>query len=137
MKKKNIVLCIILIFIIILGIILINFKSHKTYTFILPSQNKVVSVGIEKSSKNKLISNDKELKNIYNIFKDKYRTVQTENYKDGYMSDKIQITFYYEDSVATIINLYEFKDKYYLEQVNNGIYLIDKDIYQRIEKYFQ
>lgn len=137
MKKKNIVLCIILIFIIILGIILINFKSHKTYTFILPSQNKVVSVGIEKSSKNKLISNDKELKKIYNIFKDKYRTIKTENYKGGYMSDKIQITFYYEDSVATIINLYEFKDKYYLEQVNNGIYLINKNVYDKIDKYFE
>ena len=137
MKKKNIVLGIILLFIIILSIMFINFKSHKTYRFILPEYDKVVSIGIEKSSKNKLISNDKDLKNIYNIFKNKYRTVQTENYKDGYMSNKIQITFYYEDSIATIINLYEFKNKYYLEQVNNGIYLINKNVYDKIDKYFE
>ena len=137
MKKKNIVLGIILLFIIILSIMFINFKSHKTYRFILPEYDKVLSIGIEKSSKNKLISNDKDLKNIYNIFKNKYRTVQTENYKDGYMSNKIQITFYYEDSIATIINLYEFKNKYYLEQVNNGIYIINKNVYDKIDKYFE
>ena len=137
MKKKNIVLGVLLILIIILGIMFIKFKKQKVYNFILPKYDKVVSIGIENNTKSKLISDKKELKNIYNIFKNKYKTRQTENYKDGYVTKKIKITFYYEDSVATIINLYEFKDKYYLEQVNNGIYLIDKDIYNKIEKYFE
>ena len=135
--KKNIILKILLVLIIILGIVFINYKRDKTYVFKLPNYDKVVSIGIENKTKNRLISNKKEIKNIYNIFKDEYRTRRTKNSKDGYATNKIKMNFYYEDNIATIIYLYKFKDKYYLEQVNNGIYLIDEDIYQSIEKYFE
>ena len=135
--KKKIRLKILLVLIIILGIVFINYKRDKTYVFKLPNYDKVVSIGIENKTKNRLISNKKEIKNIYNIFKDEYRTRRTKNSKDGYATNKIKMNFYYEDNIATIIYLYKFKDKYYLEQVNNGIYLIDEDIYQSIEKYFE
>ena len=117
-----------------LVIIFINFKSHKVYYFKMPIASKVVSISLEKDKKNKLFSDNKEIKKIYNYFNDNIKTLINHT-SSKQVSGIIKITFYYEESIATVIYLYKFDDEYYLEQLNNGVYVIDKDLYDKVNNY--
>lgn len=132
-KNKKIILGIILVLIIILSIIFINFTSKKTYIITLPNIDKVVSLSIEYNHHNKYISNKDNIKEIYNSFKTvtKTKIKSKENTPvDG--ENQIKVTFYYEDSVATIVYVYKKDKSYYLEEPYNGIYQIDKNIYNTV-----
>ncbi len=136
MKKRKIILSILLGLIIVLSILFINFKSHKTYRFKLPIESKVVSVSLEQNAKNKLLGDSKEIKKFYEVLKNNYKTkIKSSNHKkeDG----KIKIVFYYEDAISTIIYLYKLNDEYYLEQVNNGVYQIDEKKYNDVANYIK
>lgn len=133
MKNKKIILGIILVLIIILSIIFINFTSKKTYIITLPNIDKVVSLSIEYNHQNKYISSKATIKKIYNSFKTvtKTKIKSKENTPiDG--ENQIKVTFYYEDSVATIVYVYIKNNSYYLEEPYNGIYQIDKKIYNTV-----
>ena len=135
MNKRNKILGILLILIIVLSIMFIKYISQKKYKFNLPLERKIVSVSLEEKAKNKLIGDKKELKKIFDILDKDYETRQKNNTSNN-MNNKIKITFYYENDIATIIYLYSEDDVYYLEQINNGIYKIDKTIYDKIVKLF-
>ena len=135
MNKRNKILGILLILIIVLSIIFIKYISQKKYKFNLPLERKIVSISLEEKAKNKLIGDKKELKKIFDILDKDYETRQKNNTSNN-MNNKIKITFYYENDIATIIYLYSEDDVYYLEQINNGIYKIDKTIYDKIVKLF-
>ena len=136
MKKRNVILGILLILIILFGIVFINYKMHKTYYFKLPIANKVVSVSLEKGSQNKLLGDTKEIRKVYKAFKEKYQT-KTKNSNDKKINDEIKIIFYYEDAIGTILYLYKIDDNYYLEQVNNGIYEIEEDLYNKVADFIK
>ena len=135
MNKRNKILGILLILIIVLSIMFIKYISQKKYKFNLPLERKIVSVSLEEKAKNKLIGDKKELKKIFDILDKDYETRQKNNTSNN-IDNKIKITFYYENDIATIIYLYSEDDVYYLEQINNGIYKIDKTIYDKIVKLF-
>lgn len=135
MNKRNKILGILLILIIVLSIIFIKYISQKKYKFNLPLERKIVSISLEEKAKNKLIGDKKELKKIFDILDKDYETRQKNNTSNN-IDNKIKITFYYENDIATIIYLYSEDDVYYLEQINNGIYKIDKTIYDKIVKLF-
>ena len=132
-NKRKIILGILLVLIVILGYIFINYKSQKIYKFTLPVENKVVSVGLEKASQNKLVGNEKEIKKIFKLLNGNYKTRQKNN---NNVTNKLKITFYYENDIATIIYLYQKDNEYFLEQLNNGVYKIDKETYESIDKLF-
>ena len=136
MKKRNVILGILLILIILFGIVLINYKMHKTYYFKLPIANKVVSVSLEKGSQNKLLGDTKEIRKVYEAFKEKYQT-KIKNINDKKTNDEIKIIFYYEDAIGTLLYLYKIDDDYYLEQANNGIYEIEEDLYNKVADFIK
>ena len=136
MKKRNIVLGLLLTIIIILGIVFINYKSHKTYYFKLPIESKIVSVSLEKGSQNKLVGDSQEIEKIYDIFKNVYKT-KTKNNNEKQEENKIKLIFYYEDNIATILYLYKINNDYYLEQVNNGIYEIEENLYLKVVNFIK
>ena len=133
MKNKKIILGIILVLIIILSLIFINFTSKKTYIINLPNLDKVVSLSIEYNHRNKYISNKNNIKKVYDAVKKVNKTKQkSEENKPVAGESQMKVTFYYEDSVAQIVYFYKKNDSYYLEEPYNGIYLIDKSIYNTV-----
>ena len=135
-RKFFIILIIILLMLMILGIFY-YFMNSRTYNLNLPQLEKLESISLEQDTNKKVINDNEKMKDIINILNETKRTSKEESIQDSPVNttNKIKIDFYFKETGASTLFVYERNNKYYIEQPYNGIYIISINEYNSIEKY--
>ena len=132
-KIALVVLGIILLVGIIVGIFLNSNKRN--YELNLPQQEKLSSIVIKSNT------NSEEIKDIIYVLSESGngRTTKEESIQDYPVnSDNIvQVNFVFNESGESTLFVYMKNGNYYLEQPYNGIYRINGDAYNSIEKFIR
>lgn len=136
MKKVKIILGILIIICVSL---LLNYEFHKEYKLDLPNVNKVVSINLIQNKNGILISKEEDINSIFDTINKitKKTIIKGDGSNITNLDNDIKIEFNYEDKLAKVVYLYYLDDKYYLEQYTNGIYTINKDVYEKIAEYLK
>ncbi len=137
-RKFFIILIIILLMLMILGIFY-YFMNSRTYNLNLPQLEKLESISLEQDTNKKVINDNEKMKDIINILNETKRTSKEESIQDSPVNttNKIKIDFYFKETGASTLFVYERNNKYYIEQPYNGIYIISINEYNSIEKYIK
>ena len=137
-RKFFIILIIILLMLMILGIFY-YFMNSRTYNLKLPQLEKLESISLEQDTNKKVINDNEKMKDIINILNETKRTSKEESIQDSPVNttNKIKIDFYFKETGASTLFVYERNNKYYIEQPYNGIYIISINEYNSIEKYIK
>lgn len=142
-KVLNVLACICTIGILSLVSILIimnttNNDISYNYELNLPELEKLRNITLEQNEDSKIISDNEEMKEIWNTLNGGDRRITNEqSIQDApvNVNDKIEVDFNFKETGASTIFVYEKKSMYYIEQPYNGIYVISEDEYNLIEEY--
>ena len=141
MKKEMIIFIIILFLCIgaVAGIYCYNKLNKRTYSLELPIAEEISNITLEKNTKNIVVNYFQEIKNIVNILGGIKRITKKESIQDMPVNveNEIKINFKITNNEIKTIFVYKRKNKYYIEQPYNGIYEINQDEYNSIEKYIK
>lgn len=140
--KKEIIIFIIVLFVYIgavVGIYCYNKLNKRTYSLELPIAEEISNITLEKNTKNIVVNYFQEIKNIVNILDGIKRITKKESIQDMPVNveNEIKINFKITNNEIKTIFVYKRKNKYYIEQPYNGIYEINQDEYNSIEKYIK
>lgn len=140
--KKEIIIFIIVLFVCIgavVGIYCYNKLNKRTYSLELPIAEEISNITLEKNTKNIVVNYFQEIKNIVNILGGIKRITKKESIQDMPVNveNEIKINFKITNNEIKTIFVYKRKNKYYIEQPYNGIYEINQDEYNSIEKYIK
>ena len=138
-KIALVVLGIILLVGIIVGIFLNSNKRN--YELNLPQQEKLSSIVIKSNTNSAEVTDNEEIKDIIYVLSESGngRTTKEESIQDYPVnSDNIvQVNFVFNESGESTLFVYVKNGNYYLEQPYNGIYRINGDAYNSIEKFIR
>ena len=138
-KIALVVLGIILLVGIIVGIFLNSNKRN--YELNLPQQEKLSSIVIKSNTNSAEVTDNEEIKDIIYVLSESGngRTTKEESIQDYPVnSDNIvQVNFVFNESGESTLFVYMKNGNYYLEQTYNGIYRINGDAYNSIEKFIR
>lgn len=138
-KIALVVLGIILLVGIIVGIFLNSNKRN--YELNLPQQEKLSSIVIKSNTNSAEVTDNEEIKDIIYVLSESGngRTTKEESIQDYPVnSDNIvQVNFVFNESGESTVFVYMKNGNYYLEQQYNGIYRINGDAYNSIEKFIR
>lgn len=138
-KIALVVLGIILLVGIIVGIFLNSNKRN--YELNLPQQEKISSIVIKSNTNSAEVTDNEEIKDIIYVLSESGngRTTKEESIQDYPVnSDNIvQVNFVFNESGKSTLFVYMKNGNYYLEQPYNGIYIINGDAYNSIEKFIR
>lgn len=138
-KIALVVLGIILLVGIIVGIFLNSNKRN--YELNLPQQEKLSSIVIKSNTNSAEVTDNEEIKDIIYVLSKSGngRTTKEESIQDYPVnSDNIvQVNFVFNESGESTLFVYMKNGNYYLEQLYNGIYRINGDAYNSIEKFIR
>lgn len=113
--------------------------SKKEYTLTLPKEENIESVFFEKDNNKKEVKDTEEIKDIIYVLSDsgKGRTTNEESVQDYPVNaeDIIKIEFNLKDEKQSTLFVYKKNGKMYIETPYNGIYRINGDEYNSMEKY--
>ena len=113
--------------------------SKKEYTLTLPKEENIESVFFEKDNKKKEVKDTEEIKDIIYVLSGsgKGRTTNEESVQDYPVNaeDIIKIEFNLKDEKQSTLFVYKKNGKMYIETPYNGIYRINGDEYNSMEKY--
>ncbi len=140
--KKEIIIFIIVLFLCtgaVVGIYCYNKLNKRTYSLELPIAEEISNITLEKNTKYIDVNNSQEIKNIVEILEKTKRTTKKESIQDMPVNveNEIKINFKITNNEIKTIFVYKRKNKYYIEQPYNGIYEINQDEYNSIEKYIK
>ena len=127
--KKTIIILICIIPLILISIFVV--KNHNKENDLNINLDEVISINIDGKSTSVLISNEDDLKIIYDIIKKGVKTKR--NITKDVNGYKISIN--YEEKIAYICLVYQDGNNYYFTDSNNNIYKISMTDYQKIESY--
>ena len=134
---KKTVLIILLCGALVLG--LTGCGSKKEYTLTLPKEENIESVFFEKDNNKKEVKDTEEIKDIIYVLSGsgKGRTTNEESVQDYPVNaeDIIKIEFNLKDEKQSTLFVYKKNGKMYIETPYNGIYRINGDEYNSMEKY--
>ena len=134
---KKTVLIILLCGALVLG--LTGCSSKKEYTLTLPKEENIESVFFEKDNNKKEVKDTEEIKDIIYVLSGsgKGRTTNEESVQDYPVNaeDIIKIEFNLKDEKQSTLFVYKKNGKMYIETPYNGIYRINGDEYNSMEKY--
>ena len=118
---------------------LIGCGSKKEYTLTLPKEENIESVFFEKDNNKKEVKDTEEIKDIIYVLSGsgKGRTTNEESVQDYPVNaeDIIKIEFNLKDEKQSTLFVYKKNGKMYIETPYNGIYRINGDEYNSMEKY--
>lgn len=138
-KIALVVLGIILLVGIIVGIFLNSNKRN--YELNLPQQEKLSSIVIKSNTNSAEVTDNEEIKDIIYVLSESGngRTTKEESIQDYPVnSDNIvQVNFVFNESGESTLFVYMKNGNYHLEQPYNGIYRINGDAYNSIEKFIR
>lgn len=138
-KIALVVLGIILLVGIIVGIFLNSNKRN--YELNLPQQEKLSSIVIKSNTNSAEVTDNEEIKDIIYVLSESGngRTTKEKSIQDYPVnSDNIvQVNFVFNESGKSTLFVYMKNGNYYLEQPYNGIYRINGDEYNSIEKFIR
>ena len=113
--------------------------SKKEYTLTLPKEENIESVFFEKDNNKKEVKDTEEIKDIIYVLSGsgKGRTTDEESIQDYPVNaeDIIKIEFDLKDDKQSTLFVYKKNGKMYIEIPYNGIYRINGDEYNSMEKY--
>ena len=113
--------------------------SKKEYTLTLPKEENIESVFFEKDNNKKEVKDTEEIKDIIYVLSGsgKGRTTNEESVQDYPVNaeDIIKIEFNLKDEKQSTLFIYKKNGKMYIETPYNGIYRINGDEYNSMEKY--
>ena len=113
--------------------------SKKEYTLTLPKEENIESVFFEKDNNKKEVKDTEEIKDIIYVLSGsgKGRTTNEESVQDYPVNaeDIIKIEFNLKDEKQSTLFVYKKSEKMYIEVPYNGIYRINGDEYNSMEKY--
>ena len=113
--------------------------SKKEYTLTLPKEENIESVFFEKDNNKKEVKDTEEIKDIIYVLSGsgKGRTTNEESVQDYPVNaeDIIKIGFNLKDEKQSTLFVYKKNGKMYIETPYNGIYRINGDEYNSMEKY--
>ena len=113
--------------------------SKKEYTLTLPKEENIESVFFEKDNNKKEVKDTEEIKDIIYVLSGsgKGRTTNEESVQDYSVNaeDIIKIEFNLKDEKQSTLFVYKKNGKMYIETPYNGIYRINGDEYNSMEKY--
>lgn len=113
--------------------------SKKEYTLTLPKEENIESVFFEKDNNKKEVKDTEEIKDIIYVLSGsgKGRTTNEESVQDYPVNaeDIIKIEFNLKDEKQSTLFVYKKNGKMYIETPCNGIYRINGDEYNSMEKY--
>lgn len=113
--------------------------SKKEYTLTLPKEENIESVFFEKDNNKKEVKDTEEIKDIIYVLSGsgKGRTTNEESVQDYPVNaeDIIKIEFNLKDEKQSTLFVYKKNGKMYIETPYNGIYRINGDEYNSMEKY--
>lgn len=113
--------------------------SKKEYTLTLPKEENIESVFFEKDNNKKEVKDTEEIKDIIYVLSGsgKGRTTKEESVQDYPVNaeDIIKIEFNLKDEKQSTLFVYKKNGKMYIETPYNGIYRINGDEYNSMEKY--
>ena len=134
---KKTVLIILVYWALVLG--LTGCGSKKEYTLTLPKEENIESVFFEKDNNKKEVKDTEEIKDIIYVLSGsgKGRTTNEESVQDYPVNaeDIIKIEFNLKDEKQSTLFVYKKNGKMYIETPYNGIYRINGDEYNSMEKY--
>lgn len=113
--------------------------SKKEYTLTLPKEENIESVFFEKDNNKKEVKDTEEIKDIIYVLSGsgKGRTTNEQSVQDYPVNaeDIIKIEFNLKDEKQSTLFVYKKNGKMYIETPYNGIYRINGDEYNSMEKY--
>lgn len=113
--------------------------SKKEYTLTLPKEENIESVFFEKDNNKKEVKDTEEIKDIIYVLSGsgKGRTTNEKSVQDYPVNaeDIIKIEFNLKDEKQSTLFVYKKNGKMYIETPYNGIYRINGDEYNSMEKY--
>ena len=113
--------------------------SKKEYTLTLPKEENIESVFFEKDNNKKEVKDTEEIKDIIYVLSGsgKGRTTNEESVQDYPVNaeDIIKIEFNLKVEKQSTLFVYKKNGKMYIETPYNGIYRINGDEYNSMEKY--
>ena len=113
--------------------------SKKEYTLTLPKEENIESVFFEKDNNKKEVKDTEEIKDIIYVLSGsgKGRTTNEESVQDYPVNaeDIIKIEFNLKDEKQSTLFVYKKNGKMYIETPYNGIYRINGNEYNSMEKY--
>ena len=134
---KKTILTILLCGIMILGIT--GCGEKKEYELSIPKEESVDSISFEKKDNKKEITDNEEIKDIIYVLSGsgKGRTTKEESIQDYPVNAEniIKIEFDFKEGGQSLLYVYKKSEKMYIEVPYNGIYRINGDEYNSMEKY--
>lgn len=127
---------IVIVFAILIIGIFYHFRDRRTYELDLPQINKLEKVLLKENETEISISDTQEINNFLDSINGTKRITKEESIQDYPINvdNIIQVDFILKDKDISTIFVYIKKDKYYIEQPYNGIYQINEEEYNLIEK---
>lgn len=132
--------------ILLCGIILLEITgcgNKKNFKLNLPKEDKLKNITLEKNSNKLDILDEEEIKNIIYVLNGfgEDRTTKEESVQDYPVNAneiiKIEFNFKGEEKGKSILFIYKKGNKSFIEVPYNGIYKINEDEYNSIEKYIR
>ena len=134
---KKTILTILLCGIMILGIT--GCGEKKEYELSISKEESVDSISFEKKDNKKEITDNEEIKDIIYVLSGsgKGRTTKEESIQDYPVNAEniIKIEFDFKEGGQSLLYVYKKSEKMYIEVPYNGIYRINGDEYNSMEKY--
>ena len=143
MKKEVKIALVMLGIILLLGIIggIFFYLNQKNYELNLPQQEELSSIIIKSNTNSTEVIDSEEINDIIYALSESGngRTTKEESIQDYPVnSDNIvQVNFVFNESGESTLFVYMKNGNYYLEQPYNGIYRINGDAYNSIEKFIR
>ena len=137
MNKNELFTIVVIAIILVLSIgSLYLFINKRTYELNLPKLENLESILIKQNLNEKIITDNEKMKEVLDILVKERRITKEESIQDYpiNINDEIKIDFNFIERGTSTIFLYTKNSKYYIEQPYNGIYQIDKEEYNYIEK---
>ncbi|MBP3920000.1 MAG: DUF5301 domain-containing protein [Bacilli bacterium] len=134
---KKTILTILLCGVMILGIT--GCGEKRKYDLTLPKEENIKSISFEKNDNKKEITDNEEIKDIIYVLSGsgKGRTTNEQSIQDYPVNaeDIIKIEFNFTGKGQSLLFIYKKNEKMYIEVPYNGIYRINGDEYNSMEKY--
>lgn len=145
MKKTITILCSVIFMLLIVAAIIniSNFSTQEKYELSTPRKSEVTQIIISKDDKDKVVEDETEFKIVLSNLSDFTRTTGLDSIQDypvnadGVVQIKCRTKddkeYDYYIYSRKKLGLFGKKAKYYLEQPYNGIYDINKEVYQILD----
>lgn len=137
MKSKNVVFLIlgIILVVAVIGIAYI-FANRRTYTLNLPQVENLKNISLKQNDDERIISESDEMEELLKVINGVKRVTKEESIQDSPVNidNLIKIDFYFVENGVSTIFIYKKNNNYYIEQPYNGIYQINSEEYDFIEK---